>query len=1368
MAQNLNQSVLLLMRFICLNQIMSIVWRLPVLAFAFFSVTASASFVSDTKIHQLYTENKSEIDNVYSVVKDADGFLWLGTDNGLKRYDGYGFKHFSLDLSNPDSLGTTLAITLLLQRDGTFWAGGRNLNRFNPETETFTRYEVSGGGLIYAMEEDTNGVIWIGGQGFGLQGFNPKSGEVEKKFAALDVENENTKYINGLTLGHKKNILWVATAGGVFRLNTQTYDIKKYSLPWGFAEDSDGVKGLAVAPNGSIWVATQKGLVVINQETETHRVYQYEHGKDGGIGTNSIWSVFVDSKEQIWIGTDKSGVYRYLPKQDSFMHYPALPSDEHAFPAASINRIYEDDNGSLWFAVRKFGVRRISESLEKFKTLQHSTNPNSLAFNNVLDLHEDKSGKIWIATDGGGLDVYNPKNKTFKHFVNDPKNRSSLSSNSVISLAEIDGHVWAGTWAGGINIYNTKTDAFSHITSAQNEGGENRLSNNNIFNLDADANGGIWLSVWRNGLQYYLPETKAFSSYPPSQSGLAQTIYNDSVNDVIVTLGNYLWIGGYLGLERLNLNTHKSKRFYADEIQAVNDFLLDGTQLWIGTSTGLFRLDTESLTIVKYTAENGLADSYIVSIEMARDGDLWLGTRSGLSHFVIAENRFENFDDRDGLTARQFNVYSHITAQDGTMYFGGPKGINIFHPESLPLNRKIPNIVLTDFELLHIAEDGDNQAFYQESLNKTKSVSLPYFNRDMAFEFSALNFISPSKNQYKYQLEGHDKNWITVDSTRRRVRYTNLDPGKYRFRVLGSNNDGVWNTEGLTVNIVILTPWWMTWWARALGIIVVGLLIYAFIFWRLQANREQEKHLRKMVKEKTYELERANEYVKKINIELEHRVEQRTKELSLEAGGRRTAEEKLYYMAFHDVLTNLPNRAWLLRKLEQLIDAQIQAMVQGNKKTFGLMFLDGDRFKQVNDTHGHSMGDQLLVEVAKRLSLALGENQHVIRLGGDEFTILIESVDSAEDLSVHGHRLIELFNKPFQLNQHRVYFKVSTGMVFCDASYRTPESILRDADIAMYRVKCQGKGSCLLFDEPMRDSVIEMAEIEADLYAAIENREFHLAYQPIIDIKTGLLAGFEALLRWEHPRKGNIPPDRFISIAEESGLILPIGLWVIQEACSQLASWRQQFDFSIVPTMAINISSLQLRQPDFVVSLNKIFTQTGINSNLIKLEITESVLMENSHIVNDILSALRSHGIELAIDDFGTGYSSLSYLDKLPVQVLKIDRQFVSAIEENAAEEHKGTLEIIRATISLAHNLNLQVVAEGIETQAQLDYLTQYHCDFGQGYFLSRPMTALNAIKFIEKNLNLTIKKVKIPAASSPLQVNKKHTKRLRLRDMRK
>ena len=445
---------------------------------------------------------------------------------------------------------------------------------------------------------------------------------------------------------------------------------------------------------------------------------------------------------------------------------------------------------------------------------------------------------------------------------------------------------------------------------------------------------------------------------------------------------------------------------------------------------------------------------------------------------------------------------------------------------------------------------------------------------------------------------------------------------------------------------------------------------------------------------------------------------------------RKRAEEQLIHDAFHDALTGLPNRALFADHVKMAI----QRSKRNNEKLFAILFLDLDRFKVINDSLGHLVGDQLLVGIARRLEGCLRPGDTVARLGGDEFTILLEDLAETEDAIEVAERVQEAVSQSFNIGGHEVFTTASIGIAPSTPIYNNAEDILRDADTAMYRAKSLGKKRHEVFDRVMHDRAMRLLQLETDLRRAVDREEFVLHYQPIVSLATGKIAGFEALVRWQHPEVGFIPPDEFISIAEETGLIIPIGKWVLNEACRQMSKWTRDYQPDGTLTMSVNLSGKQFTQPDLTGQVADILTETGLPAKCLKLEITESMVMENIDTAVNMLTQLRELGVELSIDDFGTGYSSLSHLHRFPINTLKIDRSFVMRMTDNGENG-----EIVRTIITLARSLEMSVVAEGVETPMQLEQLRSLDCDYGQGYLFSRPVGTEQALQLLvnSKSYNL-------------------------------
>ncbi len=439
---------------------------------------------------------------------------------------------------------------------------------------------------------------------------------------------------------------------------------------------------------------------------------------------------------------------------------------------------------------------------------------------------------------------------------------------------------------------------------------------------------------------------------------------------------------------------------------------------------------------------------------------------------------------------------------------------------------------------------------------------------------------------------------------------------------------------------------------------------------------------------------------------------------------RKSAEEKLAHDAVHDALTGLPNRKKLMARLGR----SIQRIKHNSNYGFAVLFIDLDRFKTINDSLGHQAGDELLLIITEKLTQLVRPSDMVARLGGDEFVVVLENVRSRERVSQIAERILNCLQEPNEIAGHQIYSSASIGIVLASPAYDQPDDLVRDADIAMYRAKVKGKARFEIYNSKMHSGAISLLQMEMDLRRAIDRDEFTLHYQPIVSLNSEKIVGFEALIRWNHPTRGIIMPNDFISVAEETGLILPIGNWVLREACVQMQQWREEYSLANSLVVNVNLSARQLEQKDLVEQITRILKETKLDPACLKLEITESVIMKNAEETITKVLKLREMGVLLSIDDFGTGYSSLSYLHRFPIDTLKVDRSFVNLI--GAEGEHS---EIIQTIITLAFNLGMDVVAEGVETAEQLEFLRQVNCNYGQGHLYSRPVTNLVAADMIKE-----------------------------------
>lgn len=493
--------------------------------------------------------------------------------------------------------------------------------------------------------------------------------------------------------------------------------------------------------------------------------------------------------------------------------------------------------------------------------------------------------------------------------------------------------------------------------------------------------------------------------------------------------------------------------------------------------------------------------------------------------------------------------------------------------------------------------------------------------------------------------------------------------------------------------------------------VAVALLVFAVIYFTFRQSVSQLSNS----EEKAEQAERARAEAEKLRAEqAEQHIEVLNEQLAKEeqiSEALQQSKDAFEYAALHDSLTNLFNRSYLIERIELLLEIGIQKSNQ-----YFILFLDLSRFKNINDSLGHNIGDKVLKLVANRLLRTVSLEDTVARIGGDEFAIILNNLNSVEEAESYARKIYQKLSSPFSVHGNRIFSKPHIGIAPLDQSYQTPEEILRDADIAMHHAKEKEVGVAI-FNAEIRDKFLDKIKLESDLRFAVERKEFLMYYQPIINLEDGSLAGFEALLRWQHPRRGMVSPGEFIPIAEDSGLIIPITNWILHETTEQLRTWQRMSPANQNLIISVNISGKHLNQDGLIEEVRKTLKTSGINPYCLKLEITESVAMQNAEKTIVILNKLKELGVQLSIDDFGTGYSSLNYLHRLPFDTLKIDRSFVSVVRADGENS-----EILQTIITLAKNLKMRSVAEGIETESQLQILRDLNCDLAQGYLFAKPL----------------------------------------------
>lgn len=805
---------------------------------------------------------------VSAILEDKRGFMWFGSEDGLNKYDGYKFTHYKHDPNDNTSIADSYIQDLLEDNAGNLWIATSNgLDRFDRDKNCFVHYTDKA--VQYDIQDifqDSKNRIWLAtNQGLFL--FDIQTG-IFKSYQHVGRRKYDLAYAHVYKIKEDNNgALWLGTDQGLYCFNEQTGKINAYLKNEGDRKSlaSDWIMALCKDQKGNIWIGTHGGgLSLYNFKTNDFKTFLHSPGNRKSLAHNDILCINEGQDGKIWIGTENGGLSILNPENDTFTNFAHNPNDQSTLSNNSVYSIYNDDAGNVWIGTYAGGVNFLPKFGEKFISYrQIPGNVNSLSNNTVLSIQGDADeDKIWIGTDGGGLNLFNRKTKTFKQFRHDPNNRNSISNDYVISIIQVSRDVLGlGFHNGGFDFFNVRTGVAEHHISNNND--QNSLSISDINNMFRDRDGNIWLGTWKGGLNLYDNKTGRITRYrhnPLVESSLSGDIVTTVFQDKI---GN-IWVGTYNGLNLLSADrkrfTHyqhsigDKKGLSHNKIQSILE--AENGDLWLGTvGGGLNYFNRSANTFTAYTEKNGLPSNVVFAIRRDARGNLWLSTNKGISCFNPKKKTFKNFTTSDGLQGNEFRDNSAYQAADGQMFFGGVNGFSTFYPDSLKENDFIPPIYITGFQVFNKdVAVGDKSNALQKDIIETKKIKLSYDQSVFTFEFAALSYSLPGNNKYAYKLEGFDKDWNYIGGNRT-ATYTNLNPGSYTFRVKGSNNDGVWNELGNSVEVIIMPPFWLTWWFRLAGVFVLFGVAVGFYRIRTYTIRKQKRILERQIKERTEQLE---------------------------------------------------------------------------------------------------------------------------------------------------------------------------------------------------------------------------------------------------------------------------------------------------------------------------------------------------------------------------------------------------------------------------------------------------------------------------------------------------------------------------------
>jgi ligand-binding sensor domain-containing protein len=810
---------------------------------------------------------------VESILQDERGFMWFSSEDGLNRYDGYTFTVMRNDPDDPYSLSHNHITYMYEDRSGIIWLGTNygGLNRYDPNTGLFTHYRHDpddihslSNDIVLSICEDHTGALWVG-TSFGLnklipaEDLNRDSGQpgffiryTHHRDDPMSLGNNTITVIRNDARGN----LLIGTAGGVNFIDRDDIGLTKnehvffHDIPGNILKKypelgTARVNDIYTDPTGILWFGLDAGLYKVSPSTienvdQPFSVTRYAHDPDNrqSLSHNQVNAIYEDLSGNFWIGTNGGGLNILDRESEIFSYYVHDPRDARSISYNEILSMYEDRSGNLWIGTYGGGVSKVDRGRKRFAHYTRDPeNPNSLGEPIVWNIYEDSTGTIWLGTHGGGLNKFDRPLNRYNHLRADPGNPLKLQSDFIRCIIEDrNGYLWLGTNDSGITRFERDRNIFTTYTNDPNN--RYSLSDNTIRSLFEDRSGTLWIGTVSGGLNKMIPgksgtESPTFIRYRHDPAD-PNTISSDYIRIVFQDRSGNLWIGTYGGgLNKFDPEKEIFTRFRADKSNPEslnNDYVFTIHEdkngiLWLGTwGGGLSRFNPATGIFTGYTDKHGLPSNAIYGILQDDHGNLWLSTNNGISKFDPVRETFRNYKVSDGLQSTEFNGGSYYKSRNGEFFFGGVNGFNSFFPDEIEDNQYIPPIVITSFKKLN------REVLFDKPVTDIRDIRLSHRDYVFSFEFAALDFTAPEENQYAYKMEGLDRDWNYTDSRKRFANYTTLPPGKYVFQVKASNNDGIWNEEGVAVAITITPPFWKSWWfivLTSIALLIIGYTAYS-------------------------------------------------------------------------------------------------------------------------------------------------------------------------------------------------------------------------------------------------------------------------------------------------------------------------------------------------------------------------------------------------------------------------------------------------------------------------------------------------------------------------------------------------------------
>lgn len=810
--------------------------------------------------------------NVTSIIQDSKGFIWVGTRDGLNRYDGYQFVVYRNNVKDSTSLSDNFIQDIIEDKNHNLWiathAGG--LCMYNRKSDSFKRYLHNAGNansvsnnVVNKLSLDGN-TLWIATQKGGLNKYEINTGHFTH-YIHKHTDNQSIGTNNIRTLfTDAKHRLWVGTDSGLNLLNKQTGKFLrlKHNVKDKQSISSNVINSIYETKQGVLWAGTiDSGLNKLNPDNKTFTRFKHTD-KAASLASNNIYAIDEDNDGNLWVGTENGGVTIYNPKTGVFHNYPHDDIDNASIAGNSIYTICRDLQGNMWLGAYGGGISLFRRSVLSFTHYQHTSQPNSLSNNFVLDILGDKAGNLWLGTDGGGLNKINRLTGAFSVYKHSTA-ANSISGNYVLKIMQdTDGRIWAGTWGTGVSIFDPVTKKFSFLRHIPNN--PQSIAGDKVYAIIQTRDKKIWLGIYEGGLDEYDLVTHRFKHYVYNQQN-PTSISSNRLYSLFEDHAGNIWAGTYdSGLNLLDRRTGKFRRFLHDDNHnslsnnAVTDIYEDShNQLWISTFGGADRFDLKTGVFTNITKKDGLPGDAVAAVREDNNGDLWMSGNDGLAKYDTRTRKFTTFTTEDGLQGDEFKPHSAYKAPNGTLYFGGLNGFNAFVPGQILKTGQFAPLVITDLELFNqkvqIARGINDKSPLKENIADAKSIRLSYEQYVLTLRFAALDYTSPGLNQYAYILEGFDKEWNYIGS-RNLATYTNLPDGSYTFKIKYRNREGRWSAPTAGLKISITPPFWRTWWFILLMALLSAGALYLIFRIRVRNIEAQKLVLEKQVRERTDKL----------------------------------------------------------------------------------------------------------------------------------------------------------------------------------------------------------------------------------------------------------------------------------------------------------------------------------------------------------------------------------------------------------------------------------------------------------------------------------------------------------------------------------